>query len=267
VAWLSAASACGSGSSTNSSIVTNPPVGQGTPSTSGSPSPSGGPAIGGQRTILSVLGLNIRDAPGGNPLGAVLAQGAVVTVLDHSDQNGPCDGKGGWFKVKTESTSGWIADCNYYSSAHLFNFYQSDQRGFSALYYQDWTFAEQSEGVVFRPQSGSQTILLTIAKSLDALGPPGRTGYAVTSADTVLVYGVTGILRIYDRSGSPVASSPSTITPLAHLAEFRATIDANRAIRLDFNYSNASDLAAFRDFYYSVIFPAPAAAATPTPHP
>jgi hypothetical protein len=265
-AGLAAVSACGSGSTSSASIATNPPVTQSSPS--GSPSPSAG--IGGQRTVLSVLGLNIRDAPAGKPTGAVLAQGAVVTVLDHSDQNGPCDGKGGWFKVKAQTTTGWIADCDYYTSPHLFNLYQSDAQGFSALYYQEWTFGEQPDGVVFRPQSGSQTILLTIAKSVDALGSPGRAGYAVTTADTILVYGVTGILRIYDRGGSPVVSSPtpSTITPLAHLAEFRATIDSSRAIRIDFNYSNATDLAAFRDFYNSVIFPAPATpASSPTPHP
>lgn len=255
-----AVAACGSSSSASS--VTNPVTVSGSPSTSASGSPTA--VVGGQRTVIVTLGLNVRDAPGGNPLGVALAQGAVVTVLDHSDSNGPCNGKGGWFKVKGETVTGWIADCPEYSSPHRFNLYQSDQRGFSALYYDTWTFAEQPDAVIFRPQSGQQTITVSIAASLDALGPPGRSGYSVASADTILVYGVTGLLRLYDRTGSAALASPGAPASLDHLAEYRATIDSKRAIRIHFNYVNKDELQAFRDFYNSVIFPPPA---TPTPSP
>jgi hypothetical protein len=53
------------------------------------------------------------------------------------------------------------------------------------------------------------------------------------------------------------------------LAELRVTLDANRAMRLDFLYPTADDLRTFRDFYGSIIVPQPASPgavpATPKP--
>jgi len=244
-------------------VVTNPPVVSGSSGTGGGAT-SSVPASG-VRTILATLGLNMRAAPSKDAqvIGS-LSQGTVVTVLAHTDQNG------GWFQVKGETLTGWITDNPDLSSPHRFNLYQSDIRGFTALYYDNWTFAEEASDVVFRQQSGPQSITIAIGASLDAFGPPGRPGYSVVSASSVEVYGVTGLLRLYDRTGSVAPASPGVATPLDHLAEFRAKIDAKRAIRIDFYYANPADLATLRDFYNSVIFPPPApagAAATPSPTP
>ena len=254
---------CGSGSSPG--VVTNPPVvSSSSGTTGGGPSASGVPASG-VRTILATLGLNLRSAPSKDAqvIGS-LAQGTVVTVLAHTDQNG------GWFQVKGESLTGWMTDSSSLSSAHRFNLYQSDVRGFSALYYDNWTFGEEAGDVVFRQQSGPETITTAIGASLDAFGPPGKPGYSVVSANSIEVYGVTGLLRLYDRTGTVAPASPGAATPLDHLAEYRATIDAKRAIRIDFYYQDQADLPVLRDFYNSVIFPPPATsgaapATSPTP--
>jgi hypothetical protein len=250
--------ACGSDGPSSSSA-------QSTPLPSGTSSSSSSPTSGiatQMRTVLSTLGLNIRDqdSPDGKVIG-VLAQGAVVTVLAHSDKNG------GWFRVQGQTVTGWMTDNPDLSSAHRFNVFHSDQRGFSALYRDNWTFAEQPTQVVFRPQSGPQSITLAIAASLDAFGQPGRQGYSVASADTILVYGVTGLLRLYDHTASAASPSPGDLPLLDHLAEYRATIDARRAIRIQFNYQSKEDLDVLRDFYNSVVFPAPGSGGTATPSP
>ena len=264
VLLLAAVTACGSGSSTPG-LATNPP----TKSAPGGSAPPGGtptatpqPASG-QRTVIAPLGLNIRDGPSKDAkVVGNLGQGTVVTVLAHSDSNG------GWFQVKGETTTGWMTDNTAYSSPRHFNLYQSDQRGFSALYPDSWTFAEGTSDVVFNPQSGQQaTIVVALGPTLDGLGAPGRGGYSVVSANPIEVFGVTGLLRLYDRTGSVAAPSPGAPVALAHLAEYRATIDAKRAIRIDFNYATPADLQTFRDFYNSIVLPAPASGASPAPTP
>lgn len=270
-----AAGLCSCSSSSSSSppgIVTNPPVaGSGSPGgsagASASPSTSAQPASG-TRTILAPLGLNLRAQPSRDAASlADLAQGTVVTVLAHVSQNG------GWFQVMGQTQTGWIADDPTFSSPRHFNVYQSDQRGFSALYPDSWTFAEQPNQVVFTPQTGGASITVVIAASLDAVGPPGRTGYSLSSTESTEVDGITGLLRSYDRSGSAPAASPGEPQHLDHLAEFRATIDAKRAIRADLDYASADIFPIFRDVLDAIVFPAPATASAapggtaPTPTP
>jgi hypothetical protein len=272
-AALAGLTGCGSSTSSTSTpgLVTNPPA-VGTPAppvgtASASPGASQQPASG-TRTVLAPLGLNLRTQPdrASSSLGD-LAQGTVVTVLAHVGQNG------GWFQVKGETQTGWISDDPNFSSPRRFNLYQSDQRGFGALYPDSWTFTEQPPEVIFRPQTGGASITVVIAASLDAIGPPGRTGYSLSSTESSEVDGITGLLRTYDRTGSAPAPSPGEPEHLDHLAEFRATIDAKRAIRADLDYTSADIVPIFRDVLNSIIFPAPAtpaaspggAAAPPTP--
>jgi hypothetical protein len=75
------------------------------------------------------------------------------------------------------------------------------------------------------------------------------------------------VLRVYNRTGTvSAAPGPDQPPPLAHLAEIRLAVDANRAMRLDFAYDNVPDLQQFTDFYNSLSFPPPATpGASPSP--
>jgi len=123
--------------------------------------------------------------------------------------------------------------------------------------------------VSFRPQSGGYPqIAVANGANLGALGAPGSQGYGTVEVDAAEVFGVTGVLKLYSRSGSPPPPSPGQPPPPPLLAELRVTLDANRAIRLDFLYSTADELRTFRDFYSSIIVPTPASpapGATPKP--
>ena len=105
---------------------------------------------------------------------------------------------------------------------------------------------------------------MVVAPSLDAIGPPGRTGYSLSSTESTEVDGITGLLRTYDRTGSAPAASPGEPAHLDHLAEFRATIDAKRAIRADLDYSTGDIVPIFRDVLNAIVFPAPSTA-SPAP--
>jgi hypothetical protein len=176
--------------------------------------------------------------------------------------------------VRSDNAAGWITANPLFSSPHRFNLYQSPQRGFSALYLEAWTFTENAASVVFRPQSGGgQAIVVQTAARVDDLGAPGRDGYTLASSDSAEVFGVTGTLRIYARTGTVASPGPDSPPPLQHLAEIRLAIDSSRAMRLDFAYDDTGQLQQFTDFYSSVSFPPPAtpsasgspgAAASPT---
>ena len=225
-----------------------------------SPSPGGTatPQTSGVRTVLAPLGLNLRSAASttAQVLGTV-AQGTVFTVLGY-DPSGS-----GWYRVKGDTTSGWITANPQFSSPHRFVSYQSPH-GFTALYLETWTFAENPNSTVLRPQgSGGEAIVVQTGANLAALGPAGRDGYTQVSTDSAEVFGVTGVYRIYNRTGTVAASpGPDSPPPLTHLAEIRLAIDSSRAMRLDFAYDDPADLPEFTDFYNSIDFPPPA---TPGP--
>jgi Bacterial SH3 domain len=214
------------------------------------------------RTVLAPLGLNLRaaDSSTAQVLGTV-AQGTLLTVVGHSDSSG------GWYRVKGDTTTGWITANPQYTSPHQFTLYQSASHGFTALYLQGWTFTEGDTAVVFRPQSGGQAIVVQTGANLDQLGAAGRDGYTLASTDTVEVFGVTANLRVYSRTGTISSpGGPEAPPPLSHLAEIRFTIDSSRAMRLDFGYDNSGDLPQFTDFYNSISFPPPASpGASPSP--
>lgn len=272
---------CGGGSSTQAGIATGGvPVTATNSSGSGQSTQTGAglsPA-GGVRTVLAPLGLNLHGAAAANaPVLATLGEGTTVTVVSHT-----AAGATGWYQVKGETQTGWISDDPSLSSPRELSEYDNDTGGFRVLYPTTWTFAESGGSAQFRPQSGGQqTITVVTAATLAALGQPGRTGYAVVSTAALEVYGVTGVLRRFDRSaGVPLASAapvtplPAGATPqatalavpnLAHLAEIRLSVRSTYAMRIDYDYSNDADLAVFQDFYNSMYLQA--ASTTPTPSP
>lgn len=252
---------CGS-SSAPSGVATNPPV-SGGGSVAASPSSATG---GGVRTVLSPLGLNIRADPSrtATRLGTA-AQGAVLTVLDHTDQNG------GWYKVQGQTVTGWVTADPSLTAAGTFTGYQSSDFGFSALYPQDWTFAASTTDVVFHPQNGPQTIVVHTGVRVGDFGPGGAPGFAGAGQQVVVVCGVTGDLNLYAHQGAAQPTPiPGTAGPLALLAQVRLRLDPSHALALDFNYTANADLPVFTAFYDSMTFPypqceqAPSAAPSPT---
>jgi uncharacterized protein YgiM (DUF1202 family) len=241
--------ACGAGGAPTG-VATNPVApGSGVPATA-SPSPS---ALSGVRTVLSPLGLNIHITPAltAKVLGTA-AQGAELTVVDHSDQNG------GWFKVQGQTVTGWITADPSLTAPGSFTTYQSSDRGFNALYPQDWTFDASTTAVIFRPQNGPQTIVVRGGAKTSDFGAAGAAGYVGAGQQTVVVCGVTGDLNLFTHSGAVTATpAPGSAGPLARLAQIRLRLDATHALGLDFNYSAAPDLDIFAAFYNSMTFPFP----------
>jgi len=273
-------SSCG-GEGRPTGVATNPSSGDRSGSTTGSPS-SGSIQTSGARTVLSPIGLNIRSdsAPTAPPLGTA-GRGTLLTVIDHTERNG------GWYKVKGETTTGWItADPDLTAPGHFSNF-ESDQLAFNALYPDQWTFVNEPGDVVFKPQSGPQAILVRPAGSLTLLGPAGRAGYAAATQADVVVCGTTGSVVGYDRQGngsgpSPAAGRPApsgappvasgvppvvSAPPLAHFSQLRLKLDATHALEVDYNYDAPDQFQAFKNFFFSVTFPFPQCMQTASPEP
>ncbi|MGH7721712.1 MAG: SH3 domain-containing protein [Candidatus Dormibacteria bacterium] len=242
-------------------VATNPPAHS--PGTRpGGATPSAAAATG-VRTVLSPLGLNIRGGPATTAarLGTA-AQGAVLSVVGHTDQNG------GWYNVQGQTVSGWITADPTLTAAGQFTQYQSQDRLISALYPQDWTFDEVTTSVFFHPMTGAQTIVVRNAAQVADFGPAGGTGFIGSGQQTVVVCGVTGDLNVFTHTGgAPPTPTPGTAGPLALLAQIRLRLDATHALALDYNYSAAADLEVFNDFYNSITFPYPACQQTASPVP
>jgi Bacterial SH3 domain len=232
-------------------VATNPPV-QGTGTTTGAGTPSA-TAASGVRTVLSPLGLNIRSAPA--TTGAILgtaAQGAVLTVVGHTDQ------KSGWYKVRGQTVNGWITADPSLTAPGQLQQYQSQDRQFSAWYPQNWTFNEITTAVVFHPTDGPQTIVVRNGAHTADFGPGGGAGFVGSGQQTEVVCGVTGDLNEFTHTGAPPATpAPGTAGPLTLLAQIRLRLDSTHALALDFNYRAAADLDVFSAFYNSMIFPFP----------
>ena len=232
-------------------VATNPPV-TGGPTGGASPSSSAS-AASGVRTVLSPLGLNIRQAASVTSarLGTA-AQGAVLQVTGHTSDNG------GWYQVQGQTVTGWITGDPTLTAPGQFTQYQSQDRQFSALYPSDWTFAESTANVLFHPVNGDQTIVARNGTQLSDFGPGGAAGFNASGQETVIVCGVTANLNEYSHAGAPPASpAPGTAGPLAFLAQVRLRLDATHALALDFNYNATADLDVFSAFYNSMTFPFP----------
>jgi hypothetical protein len=255
--------ACGD-TTTPTGVASNPVAPGSSGAVSGSPSSN----TSGVRTVLSPLGLNIHSDPAVTaPHLGTAAEGVVLTVLDHTDQNG------GWYKVQGQTITGWITADPSLTAAGQFQRYSSTARAFSALYPTDWTFADEPADALFHPVNGLQTIVVRNGTTTADFGAAGASGYVGSGQQTVIVCGVTGDLNKYTRSGAPAPSpTPGTAGPMAVLAQIRLRLDATHALALDFNYAAAADLDVFTAFFNSMTFPfpqcqapAPSASASPPP--
>jgi hypothetical protein len=210
-----------------------------------------GPQTSGPRTVLSPIGLHVRQGPSrtARVLGTA-AQGVELTVLGYTGTGG------GWFKVKGATVTGWISAQPTLSAPGAFQAYTSAE--VSALYPDTWRAQAVPPGsarvpttsVLFRPPAGAGDIVATAAGSLAQL-PHGRPGYGLKSVSQVVVCGVTAGLVVFRRTGSGSTS-------LAYLAEVRFAVDKAHALGL---YADLPDLGPtfqiFMAFVASVTFSAP----------
>ncbi len=245
-----------------------------TPSTSSASTPSSTPTLLGPRTVLSSLGVNIRAtaAPNATVL-QTAAQGAQFNALQYTTQNG------GWFQVEGSTVVGWISADPALTAAGVFTRYSSDSHFFSVLYPQLWTFAEAANAVIFRPQSGQDTITVRAVSTTHDLQLSSNDGYVQSSVEeNVVVCGVTTRLALW-KSSKPVATATPTLstsptasptspttsaTPtataqplLAYRAQLVLEIDATHLIGIEYNYADVAGLQTLRNFYNSMTFPFP----------
>lgn len=247
-------------------VATNPVTsGQG----SAAPTAGQSPAATGVRTVLSPLGINIHaDHQLNAAVLGTAAEGVALAVLAHTDEGG------GWYRVQGQTVTGWIVANPALTADGQFRAYQSSERGFSVLYPETWTFADEPADVLFHPTSGVQSIVVRNAAHAADFGPTGATGFVGSGEQTVVVCGVTANLDLFTHTGASAPTpSPGTAGPLALLAQIRMTLDGSHALALDFNYTGSNDLAIFNDFYNSMTFPfpqceaPPATAPSPSPSP
>ena len=214
----------------------------------------------GTRTVLSPLGLNIREQPSkaAKVLGTV-ARGTTLTVLGHT-----ADG-GGFYQVKGATVTGWVTDGPAYTSSGKFMAYGSDDHQFSALYLDTWTVTEAPPtSVVFRPPSGGDSIVVTTAATVALLGR-GRTGYQQRHSETAVVCGITADLITYEAGGTSTGTSTTTgasappggATGERFLAQVHLTLDPMHALGIDANLADSASLPEVRDLINSVKFPFP----------
>ena len=257
VAAVALLAGCGSG---NGGTATPVPLSQSSDNGGSTPTPNG--AGGTIRTVLSPLGINLHSSASltASRVGSA-SQGATLTVLTQQSSNG------GWYQVQTSAGSGWIVADGTLTAPGYFQSYSSTSRGFAALYPQSWTFAEEANDALFRPQQGNQNIVVTSAGSLAGLGQQQLNGYAAKNQTSEVVGGVTWNLITYSYGGS---SSPTPDVGTAVLLTSRQVItlglDGSHFLRIAYNYSGSPDTA-FADFYNSMTFPFPQCEQTATPSP
>jgi hypothetical protein len=200
----------------------------------------------GPRTVLSPIGLHVRAGPSltAKVLGTA-SQGIVLTVLGHTAQ------AGGWYEVKGETVTGWISASPTLSAPGRFSGYTSSAHQFAALYPVGWTVGEGPTTASFRAPTGGESIAVTTAPTVTALGR-GKTGYSLIRSESVVACGVTGNLDSY------MNASPSATSPLPpYYAQIRLMLDAKHALGITANLASLSQVQAVRDFANSVTFPYP----------
>jgi hypothetical protein len=198
----------------------------------------------GPRTVLSPIGLHVRAGPSltAKVLGTA-SQGIVLTVLGHTAAGG------GWYQVKGETLTGWISASPTLSAPGRFSGFTSSVHQFAALYPVGWRVAEGPTTAIFRAPTSGESIAVTTAPTVAALGR-GKAGYSQTRSESIVACGVTGDLNTY-MNASPSATSPP------YYAQLRLMLDAKHALGIAANLTNPSELQTVRDFASSITFPYP----------
>lgn len=250
---VATAGCTGSGSSSSATTTTASTVA----AAHGGGSTSGTFQTSGVRTILSPIGLNVRSMPSASaPVLGSAAQGVTLNVLGHTDEGG------GWYHVMGATvSSGYITDNPTDSAAGAFTAYSDDGSNFSALYPSKWTAtAVPPDGVVFRPPSGGDSIMVSAAAKVSQL-PQDQTGYHRDMATTKVVCGVTGELVTYSQSTTASPASPPTLPGGAvaerYLIRIDLTLDPTHAVGVDAFLADLGQAGPVDNVISSLSFPAP----------
>ena len=195
----------------------------------------------GPQTVLSPVGLNVRSGPSkSDRVIGTAAQGVALLRLGRTNKNG------GWYEVSGATVIGWISAAPSLSAPGHFGYYSST--AFNVLYPAGWTSSgKPSAGVVFRPRSTAEDVIITASTSVAKLPTIGHaTSISRYGLQQVVACGVSGYLYSY-RTGSPhnfYADAAFSLAP-GHALGLKATL------------SSLSQITTVLDFVNSISFPLP----------
>jgi Bacterial SH3 domain len=197
--------------------------------------------INGPQTVLSPIGLNVRAGPSKSAkVIATAAQGTVFQLLAHTNRSG------GWYKVHGPTVTGWMSADTGFSAPGRFGTYTGT--AFSVLFPAGWTSAGTPKtGVVFRPPSSIEEIVITIAPSVANLPSVNQgAGVSQNSSEQVVACGITGRLHGY-----------TTANPDKYYADAAFSLSASEALGLKATLTSLSQMRTVLDFVNSISFPLP----------
>lgn len=196
----------------------------------------------GTRTVLSPIGLNVRDQPAttGKVVGTA-AQGATLAVVGYSLA------AGGWYQVRGATVTGWITARAGLSAPGDFKGYTSAPLAFTALYPAGWTVKESPTSTAFVAPGATESITVVTGANLAAL-PKGLPGYVLSHSEQIVVCGLTSYLDSYT---APAPGSP-------YVAQINLPLDATHALGIEGSLAGAAQLGDVRTFAATVSFPYPA---------
>jgi hypothetical protein len=198
----------------------------------------------GPRTVLSPIGLNVRQAPSKSAkVVASAAQGVTLTVVGHTLADG------GWYEVRGQSAKGWISAEASLSAPGTFLPYQSNQLGFTVLYPSTWKVQPLRTQVNFTAPAGGQWVAFRTGPPASL--PHGSNGHELVSTQTVVPCGVTTTMFGY----APTSSASSGTGPL--LAQVRIPVNPKSTLAIDSAMAERADVAFVLDFVNSVTFADP----------
>ena len=199
------------------------------------------PEVSGPQTILSPIGLNVRAGPSKSAkVIATAAQGTVFQLLAHTNRSG------GWFKVRGSTLTGWISADTGYSAPGRFGTYNGS--AFGVLFPAGWTSSGTPKtGVVFRPPSSPERVVITTASSVARL-PTVSQGAGVSESNSrqMVACGVTAYLRSY-----------TTPSPDKFYAQLALPLGPGEALGLKATMTSLSQMRTVLDFVNSLSFPLP----------
>jgi Bacterial SH3 domain len=205
----------------------------------------------GPQTVLSPVGLNVRSGPSkSDKVIGTAAQGVALLRLGHTDKNG------GWYEVSGATVIGWISAAPSLSAPGHFSYYSSS--AFNVLFPAGWTTnGKPNSGVVFRPRSTAEVVVITASTSVAKLPTVGHAAsISEYGVQQVVACGVSGYLYSY-----------RTVNPHKFYADAAFFLGTGHALGLKATLSSLSQIATVLDFVNSISFPLPVCVGkAPTKH-
>ncbi|HTT88191.1 MAG TPA: SH3 domain-containing protein [Acidimicrobiales bacterium] len=231
------ATATGDPTTTASATTTGPSTG---PTTSRPTTKTTHPVVLGELTVLSPIGLNVRAEPSRSAkVIGIAAQGVALALVGHTDKDG------GWYRVGGATVIGWISADPRYTAPGRFGYYSSS--AFNVLFPAGWTTSgKPATGVVFRPRSSPEEIVIKASTSVAKLSSVNGKGISEYSSQQIDACGVTAYLYSY------TSSSHHT-----YYADAAMSLGSGHALGLKATLTSLSQMKIVLDFVNSISFPLP----------